>query len=604
MSETVQGQEELRDFFDRKATITRHVRSLAELARSIGATTLADNLDTGLVHKLEADGFNLVVVGEFNHGKSTFVNALIGDKLLPTGVTPTTAVIHKILHADTAQATLVRSSGEREPLEVESLARWAANSPTTKLSSVDHIEVKWPAPLLADRITLVDTPGVNDLSLQRADITYGYIPEADAVLFLLDSGQLIKESERVFLRDKLLAASRDKIIFVITKWDLLDKAEQEEAFEYATKRLAELVDSPTIFAVSATRHLPKSDQPSGIEDVLEHLRSYLASARGRIILENATTDALAVVGLLEKGLAAAKRARQMELSELVRRIDTLERDLESRSSTLEERRTVIREEIRGIKVGAQKDLSHFASTLVAKLPGVIESAKADDIKTYLPAFLEDTFRDWASAESKEIAEALETLTEKTVALVRDDAESAARDVARTLSGSEPARLDVQVDTFRYDVGVAALFTVGLSVMFANALLGGLLALGAPILALVLKDRVDAEIKKRAMERAPKVVSELCDHVGPKLDAMIDDFGAKLDAWVVSATEDLYREVLEVLRRERDHRATLTEDAERSDSELEARMQTLGELRTELETAREGALAIEGVSGEHPIAAPA
>jgi hypothetical protein len=46
---------------------------------------------------------------------------------------------------------------------------------------------------------LVDTPGVNDLSLQRADITYSYIPRADAVLFLLDAGQILKESERVFL---------------------------------------------------------------------------------------------------------------------------------------------------------------------------------------------------------------------------------------------------------------------------------------------------------------------------------------------------------------------------------------------------------------------
>ena len=64
---------------------------------------------------------------------------------------------------------------------------------------------------------------MNDLSLQRADITYSYIPRADAVLFLLDAGQILKESERVFLNDKLLKASRDKIVFVITKWDLLSR---------------------------------------------------------------------------------------------------------------------------------------------------------------------------------------------------------------------------------------------------------------------------------------------------------------------------------------------------------------------------------------------
>ena len=87
---------------------------------------------------------------------------------------------------------------------------------------MDYLEIGYPAPLLKERILLVDTPGVNDLSLQRADITYSYIPRADAVLFLLDAGQILKESERVFLQDKLLKASRDKIVFVITKWDILD----------------------------------------------------------------------------------------------------------------------------------------------------------------------------------------------------------------------------------------------------------------------------------------------------------------------------------------------------------------------------------------------
>jgi predicted GTPase len=73
---------------------------------------------------------------------------------------------------------------------------------------------------------LVDTPGVNDLSLQRADITYEYIPKSDAVLFLVDAGQPVKESERVFLQEKLLAQSRDKIVFVVAKRDIWDASEQ------------------------------------------------------------------------------------------------------------------------------------------------------------------------------------------------------------------------------------------------------------------------------------------------------------------------------------------------------------------------------------------
>jgi predicted GTPase len=84
-----------------------------------------------------------------------------------------------------------------------------------------RVELEYPAEILRDRVTLVDTPGVNDLNLQRAEITYGYVPRADAVVFLLDAGQILKESERRFLRDRLLGAGRDRIVFAINKADLL-----------------------------------------------------------------------------------------------------------------------------------------------------------------------------------------------------------------------------------------------------------------------------------------------------------------------------------------------------------------------------------------------
>ena len=126
--------------------------------------------------------------------------------------------------------------------------------------TIDFLEVGYPAQLLKERILLVDTPGVNDLSLQRADITYSYIPRADAVLFLLDAGQILKESERVFLQEKLLKASRDKIIFVITKWDILNTEERAEAFAYAKDQLSKLVPNPVVFPISAETALRQARQ--------------------------------------------------------------------------------------------------------------------------------------------------------------------------------------------------------------------------------------------------------------------------------------------------------------------------------------------------------
>ena len=114
----------------------------------------------------------------------------------------------------------------------------------------------------------------------------------------------------------------------------------------------------------------------------------------------------------------------------------------------------IREEVSGIKVGAQKDLERFVEDTIRQLPNVIESAKQDDLRKFLPAFLEDTFRQWAEAESKEIAAQARALAEKTIALIKEDAHDATKRVGEALGG-DVKKLDVQIDTFRYDVGIAA-----------------------------------------------------------------------------------------------------------------------------------------------------
>ena len=151
------------------------------------------------------------------------------------GVTPTTAAIHHLEYADDAARR--RSStrpAKREPIPLRRGAKFAvggdarrgATRSTSSRSAIPRRSSK-------ERILLVDTPGVNDLSLQRADITYSYIPRADAVLFLLDAGQILKESERVFLQEKLLRRRATRSSSSITKWDIWSDDEQKEALAYA-----------------------------------------------------------------------------------------------------------------------------------------------------------------------------------------------------------------------------------------------------------------------------------------------------------------------------------------------------------------------------------
>jgi len=579
----------LEGFRERKDEVTTALRALSGIAEGLGAKSLNERIQRDLVRKLDEDRFHLVVVGEFNHGKSTFVNALLGEKVLASGVTPTTAAIHHLKHADKPEATVVYASGKREPIDFERTRSFAVGGGASEhIGEVDFLEVGYPAPLLRERILLVDTPGVNDLSLQRADITYSYIPRADAVLFLLDAGQILKESERVFLEEKLLKASRDKIVFVITKWDLLSNEEQAEALAYAKDKLAKLVKDPLVFPVSAENELAGRRDASGMAPLLEHLTHFLAEERGRILLDNALGEGLGVAALLLKGIDARRRSLAMKSEELDRRIGMLEQDLAGQAGTIEQRRTKIREEVQGIKVGARKDLDRFVDDVVRQLPNVIESAKGDELKQYLPSFLEDTFRQWAEAESREIAASLELLAERTIALVREDAHETTKRVSEVLGSGDVKRLDVQIDTFHYDVGVVALFTVGLGVMFANVLLGGLLTVAAPVLALVLKSKVEEEYKKKAIQAAPDVLRAAATKIGPKIEQMVDEFADKLDTWVVTAGEELHREVLEVLHATKAAREGGAKDEAETRREVEAQTEALvqanrrlGELRGNL-----------------------
>jgi len=479
-------------------------------------------------------------------------------------------------------------NGERRGIPFDDARRFAVGG-GARTDDVDYLEIGYPSALLRERILLVDTPGVNDLSLQRADITYSYIPRADAVLFLLDAGQILKESERVFLNDKLLKASRDKIVFVITKWDLLSAEEQREALAYAKTHLSTLVKDPVVFPVSAESALAGDRAGSGLPELIAHLTRFLAQERGRILLDNALGEGLTVGALLSRGVDARRRGIQMKTDEIDRRIAAIEKDMAGQAGTIEERRAQIREEVAAIKTAARKDLERFVDDVCRQLPDVIDSAKPQDLKQFLPAFLEDAFRQWAEAETREIAARLEQLAEKTIALVREDARDSARRVVAAL-GSDSRRLDVRVDTIKYDIGVVALMFGGMAIMAVNLMVGGLLAIAGPaIFAMFARGKIHEEFKKRAKELGPEVMRETAMQVAPKLESLIDDFVKKLDAWVVSAGLEVHREVVEVLQATKDARRGGAEDEAKAMAEVEEQARALAGVTGRIERLRGGGI---------------
>ncbi len=169
------------------------------------------------------DFFLIVVVGEFNAGKSALINALLGEQVLQEGVTPTTTQVN-ILRYGKALA--------HKPLG-------------------DHLlEITAPVGLLRD-LSIVDTPGTNAIIREHELITRRFAPRADLVLFVTSADRPFSESERAFL-EKLRAWGK-KIVLVINKADLLERPEdldQVIAFVSENARLL-LGTTPEIFPVSA-----------------------------------------------------------------------------------------------------------------------------------------------------------------------------------------------------------------------------------------------------------------------------------------------------------------------------------------------------------------
>src|SRR6476659_930942 len=251
-----------------KREIVARFQQLAELADRVGMITLARDLRTTRIPKLESERFHLVVLGEFNHGKSTFVNALLGQDVLPTGITPTTASINHVVYAPQPQARIVLKTGESRNIDPSQLKEWVTVV-GGHAEEVAFVELGYPSDMLKNSVVLVDTPGVNDLNEARAEVTYGYVPRADAVVFLLDAGQALKDSEREFLRSRVLESARDRLIFVLGKMDLLSPDERASVVDYVKGGLASITHDPVVFPLSAKTR-------TGMPELMQYLERFLA----------------------------------------------------------------------------------------------------------------------------------------------------------------------------------------------------------------------------------------------------------------------------------------------------------------------------------------
>jgi GTPase Era involved in 16S rRNA processing/predicted nuclease with TOPRIM domain len=236
--------------------------------------------------------FTIMIVGEFSTGKSTFLNALIKENLLPVAVRPTTATINIIKFSNDRKLRVTFwgklnefgnevEAGNTIEITPEQLPQYA----TSLTSEADEtarrvklIEVLMPIEYCRNGVEILDTPGLSSTNAHHDKITLEYLPNGNTVIMLLNPGQPLSRSERFYLR--LIRRYIHHVIFVVNKINLLEEDDQRIALQYISSELAKEMETSEplkIYPLNAKLASKGDWVTSRFGDFVNGLESFLTS---------------------------------------------------------------------------------------------------------------------------------------------------------------------------------------------------------------------------------------------------------------------------------------------------------------------------------------
>jgi GTP-binding protein EngB required for normal cell division len=293
--------------------------------------------------------FHLAVLGQFKRGKSTLLNALTGEPILPVGVVPLTAAPTFIQYGDSARIRVqYQDDRPAEAFTGDSTAArsaWLADFVTEKGNprnrrGIAEVQVELPAGILSDGVVLIDTPGIGSTYRHNTAATLGFLQQCDAALFLVSADPPITEVELAFLRH--VKEKVPRLFFVLNKIDYLNESERQEALSFYTRVLSEEVgwdgEFP-VYCVSARNGLQAKAAgdaggwaASGMAQLESFLVGYLAKEKFNALTDAVSHRALEFIDavLMEAGIAL--QALKLPRQELEEKIALFEESLKQAES--------------------------------------------------------------------------------------------------------------------------------------------------------------------------------------------------------------------------------------------------------------------------------
>ncbi len=323
---------------DHTADLTRLVRLAEELGSRHTAREARD-----LAARVAEGRFFLATVGQFKRGKSTLLNALLGESLLPTGVAPVTSAITVIRSGRERAARVIFKDGGSSHIRVDELHAFVteAGNPRNE-KNVAAVELFHPAPLLATGMCLVDTPGLGSVFEANTEETRAFVPHIDAALVVLGADPPISADE-LALADHV-GREVDQLVFVLNKADKLTPADLGEARRFTEGVFKRQLNRPDerLYEISATERLTAGPTRDWI--ALEARLGELASRTGAVVEQSARRGLARIAGRLSHEIDEHHDALTRPVKESQRRIAHLDESVEHAAQLLRDLTALLRSE--------------------------------------------------------------------------------------------------------------------------------------------------------------------------------------------------------------------------------------------------------------------
>jgi len=222
--------------------LTESLAQLKEYSEDIGLEHTAKSIGE-TIEKTAKEHFEVAIVGEFKRGKSTLINALLGQEVLPADVLPATATLNRVTYSEEPYVMVEYKNGAEEKVDINKLADYV-----TKLSyesektaeTVKQATVYYDTAFCKNNVDIIDTPGLND-DEQMTNVTLSILPEIDAAVFVISANSPFSQFEKELLEKKMLTSDMGRIIFAVNCFGTFSKEDEDRIVDTVEKRIGSYV---------------------------------------------------------------------------------------------------------------------------------------------------------------------------------------------------------------------------------------------------------------------------------------------------------------------------------------------------------------------------